>query len=79
MTWKNQPAVAHPYKFAGKSSPRVLGMTPSFLLRLEPVRGSSEATKQMMVSMLGKNPQSMVTRPPGMSRGRVVTTHVTPP
>ena len=27
----------------------------------------------------GGNPLSGVTRPPGMSRGRVVTSHVTPP
>jgi len=43
-------AVAQPDTFAFKSSPRFSGMTPSFSLRLEPVRGSSEARTQMMGS-----------------------------
>ena len=50
MTWQKHSAVAQPDTFAFKSSPRVLGMTPSFSVRLEPVRRSSEARTQMMGS-----------------------------
>jgi len=48
MAWRNYSTVAQPDTFTVKSSPRVSGMTPSFFLRLGPVRGSSEARTRMM-------------------------------
>jgi len=50
MTWRFYSTVAQPDTFAVKSSPRVSGMTPSFFLRLVPVRGSNEARTQIMGS-----------------------------